>query len=431
MPLIPRIAVIGGGWAGIAAAVTAVQAGITPQLFEMSPQLGGRARSLAGGTGRDNGQHILIGAYTETLNLMRELGLAPEQVLRRLPLTLCYPDGEGLALPGGHPGLAFMRGVLACRHWSWRARWSLLRHATRWLAAGFECDGALTVAQLCERLDPTVMQDLVAPLCVAALNTPATQASARVFLRVLRDALFSGPGSADLLLPRAPLSALLPLPAGDWLEAHGIPVQLSTRALIVQEKTHWSVNGQTFEAILLATPAHEAARLTQAIAPHWAASASALRFEPIITVYLRPQAMRLAQPMLALREGPQSPAQFIFDLTQLGHPLGGYAMVVSGARDWVARGLTECGQACLEQALAQIRWEQPPELGEVLADKRATFSCTPGLQRPPARIAEHLWAAGDYVDGPYPATLEGAVRSGRQGMRALLESLNVQSNFAM
>jgi len=93
--------------------------------------------------------------------------------------------------------------------------------------------------------------------------------------------------------------------------------------------------------------------------------------------------------------------------------------------------LTECGQACLEQALAQIRWEQPPELGEVLADKRATFSCTPGLQRPPARIAEHLWAAGDYVDGPYPATLEGAVRSGRQGMRALLESLNVQSNFAM
>ncbi|MBV8123081.1 MAG: FAD-dependent oxidoreductase [Burkholderiaceae bacterium] len=427
----PRVAVIGGGWAGLAAAVTAVQADAHPSLFEMAPQLGGRARSLDQGAGRDNGQHILIGAYTEALQLMRELGLAPEQVLRRLPLTLRYPDGAGLTLPPGHPGVAFARAVLAGRRWPWRARWSLLRHATRWQLNGFECDSMLTVAQLCHQMDATVMRDLVSPLCVAALNTPAAQASAQVFLRVLHDALFSGQGSADLLLPRAPLSALLPQPAASWLTAHQVPVHMSTRAQIQRGDSSWRVNGQAFDAIVLATPAREAARLTQALAPDWSALAAAVGFEPIVTVYLRAQATRLPEPMLALREGPQAPAQFIFDLAQLGHPLGGYAMVVSGACRWVEHGLDACAQACLAQVQTQLTWTQPPVLEQVLADKRATFSCVPRLHRPPSRIDERLWAAGDYIEGPYPATLEGAVRSGRHSMRSLLQVLKMQSNFAM
>ena len=94
MPL--RIAVIGGGWAGIAAAVTASEAGHRVTLFEMAPQLGGRARRVD--EALDNGQHILIGAYSDTLALMRQVGADPEALLRRLPLALVDPHGNGLRL---------------------------------------------------------------------------------------------------------------------------------------------------------------------------------------------------------------------------------------------------------------------------------------------------------------------------------------------
>ena len=117
--------------------------------------------------------------------------------------------------------------------------------------------------------------------------------------------------------------------------------------------------------------------------------------------------------MLALHEGPQAPAQFAFDLGQLGHAPGRFAFVVSGAAPWVARGLVETGWIALEQAEREISWTSPPKILKVLAEKRATFACTPDLHRPPAHISDGLFAAGDYVAGPYPATLEGAVRSGR------------------
>jgi hypothetical protein len=114
--------------------------------------------------------------------------------------------------------------------------------------------------------------------------------------------------------------------------------------------------------------------------------------------------------MLALREGPDAPAQFVFDHGQLGGAPGRFAFVVSGAAPWVARG--GCAEAVLAQATRELRWATPPVVDKVLTEKRATFACTPGLARPPACIAPGLWAAGDYLAGPYPATLEGAVRSG-------------------
>ena len=97
-----RIAVIGGGWAGLAAAVEAVSLGAAVTLFEMAPTLGGRARSLEGSEpALDNGQHILIGAYTASLALMRRVGADPEADLLRMPLRLRYPDRDTLTLPGG------------------------------------------------------------------------------------------------------------------------------------------------------------------------------------------------------------------------------------------------------------------------------------------------------------------------------------------
>jgi len=126
--------------------------------------------------------------------------------------------------------------------------------------------------------------------------------------------------------------------------------------------------------------------------------------------------------MVALHAGAMAPAQFAFDLGALGGPAGVFAFVVSGAREWVDRGLEATASATLAQALAAFppgTWPAPPVVLHVAAEKRATFRCTPGLQRPAAAIAERLWAAGDYVAGPYPATLEGAVRAGRDAALGL------------
>lgn len=410
-----QVAVVGGGWAGLAAAVAATQRGHAVSLIEMAPQLGGRARSLADAEPRlDNGQHILIGAYRHSLDLMRTVGVDVEQALLRLPLRLRYPQHEGLHLPPGPPLLAFARGVLAYRAWPLAARLRLLAAATRWLLQGFDCAPGLSVEELCADLPAPVRQELIAPLCVAALNTPAAQASAQVFLRVLRDALFDGRGSADLLLPRRPLSLLLAEPAQAWLAAQGADIRLGTRAQqLAPQGRAWRLDGQHFDAVILACPAGEAARLARDIAPDWARQAEQLRFEPIITVYLRSPGSALPAPMLALHDGPQAPAQFAFDLGQLGHAPGLFAFVVSGAAPWVERGLEATAAAVLIQAQQALRWQTAPQLLRVLAEKRATFACTPGLQRPAGEIAPALWAAGDYVAGPYPATLEGAVRAGR------------------
>jgi squalene-associated FAD-dependent desaturase len=403
------IAIVGGGWAGLSAAVAATGRGHRVTLFEMAPHLGGRARSVGHDPVLDNGQHILIGAYRDTLALMRTVGVDLDAALLRRPLRLRYPQHEGLALPVGRPLPAFVRGVLANRAWPLAARGRLLWAATGWLLRGFRCAPDLSVSALCAGLPLIVRQQLIEPLCVAALNTPAPQASAQVFLRVLRDALFSGPGSSDLMLPRQPLSALMAEPARAWLAQHGARIECQRRVQSLDELS-------TFDAVVLACTSTEAARLAAPRAPAWAAQAAALRFEPIVTVYLHSPGTRLPAPMVALAD---EPAQFVFDLGQLGHGPDVFAFVISGAAPWVARGLEETGVQALAQARRELAWQTPPTLLRTLAEKRATFACTPGLARPSQHIAAGLVAAGDYVEGPYPATLEGAVRSGQSAIAGL------------
>jgi hypothetical protein len=114
-------------------------------------------------------------------------------------------------------------------------------------------------------------------------------------------------------------------------------------------------------------------------------------------------------------ESAQAPAQFVFDHGAMGATPGVFAFVVSGARAWVDQGLAATSEAVLLQAQRDFpagTWVTPPRVLRVLAEKRATFRCVPALVRPAQQVAPNLVAAGDYVAGPYPATLEGAVRSG-------------------
>jgi predicted NAD/FAD-dependent oxidoreductase len=167
------------------------------------------------------------------------------------------------------------------------------------------------------------------------------------------------------------------------------------------------VQGERYEQVVIATPPTEAARLLEESgvpAAGWLQVTRALAFEPIATVYVT-GGPRLPLPMLMLACGPGAPAQFVFDRGQLGGPDGVLAFVASASpsdREAVEREV-------LLQAAA-LGWRV--QALQTVVEKRATFACTPGLLRPPMAIAQGLWACGDYVDGPYPATLEGAVRAG-------------------
>ena len=434
-----NIAVVGAGWAGLSAAVGATQAGHTATVLEATEALGGRARALKAtlpdGTPviLDNGQHILIGAYSETLGLMRRVGVAPEQVLLDLPMTLLFPDGRGIRFPNWPTPLDALGGILGARGWSLVDKWSLLRAAASWQRRGFVCDEALSVAKLCQDLTPRILAELIEPLCVSALNTPANQASARVFLRVLRDALFGVAGGSHLLLPTTDLGALLPQAATDWLQQRGAQVVLKARVEGLQRSgTQWQLAGtglgpaadKGFDAVIWATSASNAAQSLMKygldapeniskVVQNWTQTTQALHFEAIATVYAWSANAHLSQPMLALRSNAAQPAQFVFDRASLGGPKGLLAFVVSAAQGDRATLQTQV----LAQAKAQLGLDLVPAL--TVVEKRATFACTPGLQRPAQHIAPGLLACGDYVEGPYPATLEGAVRSGIAAIQAL------------
>jgi squalene-associated FAD-dependent desaturase len=415
-----RIAVVGAGWAGLACAIEATRAGHAVALFEAAAMPGGRARRVErlDGMALDNGQHILIGAYSATLDAMRMVGVDPEQALHRTPLSLRFADGGGLALPALPAPLDLLAGIATARGWHWRDKAALLRTALRWRRAGFRCHPGTSVTALCDGLTPRVMEELIAPLCVSALNTPVDQSSGEVFLRVLHDALFSGRGGADLLLPRVDLGALFPDAALGWLAARGATLHIGTRVrTIARDAGGWRVDDDLFDEVVLACAPWDAARLVRASgepAAGWCETTEALRFEAIATVYAR-GAAPLTAPMLALRSDPATaPAQFVFDRGQLGGPAGVLAFVVSANE--APRDRLEA--QVLAQAAAQLG-QAGLSIVQTVVEKRATFACTPALARPPMRIAPGLQACGDYIEGPYPATLEGAVRSGLAAAKAL------------
>jgi squalene-associated FAD-dependent desaturase len=406
-----RIAVIGGGWAGIAAAVELTAGGARTTLFEAGRVLGGRARSIdLDGRVLDNGQHILLGAYRETLALMRRVGTDPEQLFDRRPLQVVDHAGFRLALPKLPAPLNVAWGLLA------NATVPLLERAkTAWWMEGikrrgFRLEQETTVARWLDAAGQTgvLRRHLWEPLCLAALNTPAERASAQLFANVLRDSLGSPRREdTDLLLPRVPLGELLPEPAGRWLQAQGAELRPGTRVHNIHPDAHGiTIDGETFAAAILACAPQHAAAL-------WQAGATAYDFEPIATVYLQfGRQTGIPFPLINLLG---TLGQWVVDRGN-----GLLACVLSGHGDW--EELTDDALAiALEKELAM------PETAcwrRVIREKRATFSARPDLPRPDCRTSNsRLFLAGDYTWADYPATLEGAVLSGRRAAQLAMESL--------
>lgn len=405
-----KVAVIGGGWAGIAAAVELTAAGVATTLFEAGRVLGGRARSISvDGRTLDNGQHILLGAYRDTLALMRQVGADPDVLFDRRPLQIIDSTGFKMALPKWPAPLNVAWGLLTIQGVSLREKL-----ATAWWmqcvkARNFHLDQDNTVAEWLDAAGQTghLRQHLWDPLCLAALNIPAQRASAQVFANVLRDSLGSAHREdTDLLLARGDLGAVLPAPATQWLTTHGATLRCGHRVEQIEVQTD-SINiaGESFTAAILATAPQHAAML-------WPEMSANYAFEPIATVYLQFSAKtKLPFPLLNLLG---IHGQWVVDR---GHGL--FGCVLSGHGDWETLDDTQLATA-LETEL-----NLPEKAGwyKVIREKRATFACQPGISRPAFTTSSpHLLLAGDYTWAEYPATLEGAVRSGRRAAIKLLQN---------
>lgn len=408
------MAIVGAGYAGLACAVELADAGLTVEVFEASRTLGGRARAVTvDGLTLDNGAHILVGAYAETLRLMVKVG-AGGTALRRTPLRLEFANRVRVAAPRLPAPLHLAWALLTARGLSWGDKLAAIRFMRTMQAAGFRLAADMTAADLfaAHRQPERVRRFLWEPLCLAALNTPVAIASAQVFLNVLKDSLAADRAASDLLLPATDFSSLFPEPAARFIAARGGQVHRGRRIRSLDELAGFA------HRVLAVAPYHLPALAPQIALPDFS-------WQPIATVYLQyPPHIRLPFAMLGMDTAGGGHAQWLFDRGALCGQHGLIAAVISGDGPWQAIGHAALAAAIHAEVAGCLPGLPPPRRTHVIEEKRATFCCTPGLLRPGTATAwPDLWLAGDYVAGPYPATLEGAVSSGVAAARSILRQL--------
>ncbi|WP_254456669.1 hydroxysqualene dehydroxylase HpnE [Deefgea piscis] len=428
-PGVKTVAIIGGGYAGMAAAVELAAAGVSVTVFEAGKVLGGRARRVArshlvGDSAVDNGQHLLIGGYSELLRLMAQCGVDLSRVFLRLPMRLQVDPDFVLACPRLPAPLHLAVGLLLAKGLSWSERWALIRtiQISKWRRWRLAQD--ISVAQWLsnERQPASLIAKFWSPLTLAALNTPLELASAQVLLNVLRDSLGGARAASDLLLPRCDFSQLFPEPAAQYIEQHAGYLKLGHRVKGISIDTQGFLldDSERFDAVICATPPHQAANILPSLPALNALSAqlAAWQYQPIVTVYLQYAAeIKLATPMLGLADAY---SQWVFDRGVSHGQHGLIAVVISS--EGLHSGLSHDELATAVQAELHQRLGLPDLVlrQQVISEKRATFACTPDLLRPDNKTdIAGLFLAGDFTAdlagqgrGEYPATLEGAVRSG-------------------
>jgi len=427
-----EVAIVGGGYAGMTAAVALARRGVRVCVYEAARQLGGRARAVVrNGHKLDNGQHVLIGAYRETLALIAAVGTGPE-ALMRLPLQWTVTPDFSLRAARLPAPWHLAVGLLRAAGMSPAARAACLRFVAWARRKRFQLADDLPVAELLGRQGQhaAAIRYLWEPLCVATLNTPLAEASAQVFLNVLRDGLAAQRAASDLILPRVDLGALFPEPAAEYVRGRAGRVRLGATVTRIEPQrggfcVHAAGDSFRHRCVIVATqPARvpdllgHIGQLADDLAP-----IAALTYRPIVTVYLQYAASPARRaPMLGMSGGA---AQWLFDRGAICGQEGLLAAVISAR--------SRNGSSTHEDLARQVQDEigaLHPDLGrpqwhQVIEEKRATFACTPGMMRAGVRTRlPGLFSCGDYTEPEYPATIEAAVRSGLEGAHAAIQALS-------
>jgi len=431
--------VIGGGCAGFAAATALVESGARVLVLEARPGLGGRATAFTDpetGERVDNGQHILMGCYTETLALLDRIGAA-DRVRWQTGLKLTMIDRGGhqsvLALPALPSPLHFLAGVLAWDALNWSERFSVLRigaminpSRNNPAKAGCSTPGSETVRQWLARNGqaPRLCELFWEPLALAALNQSIDQAEASNFMRVLERVFGPDPASAALVLPAVPLDEMYAEPARAWLVDRGSEVRVNAPAKLVIEGRRVRgvrVRDELIEApvVISTVPWHSFHALFDAVPAgleQTVANATALASLPIVTVNLWFDSAVMHEPLIGL---PGRNFQWIFDRRAIvGDDASHLSLISSGAEAIVS----QTNEALTTMALVEVREALPAarsaKLRKSLAvrEKRSTFSLAPDAPpRPGTQTSiDGFLLAGDWIETGLPATIESAVISGHR-----------------
>jgi len=445
--------VIGGGLAGLSAAVRLADAGQKVVVLEEAPRLGGRATAFTDretGERVDNGQHVLFGCYRETYAYLKRIGtadLAPLQT--RLTLTMADLEGRSseLRCPAITPPWHLVAAILRWPALSWRDRLSAL--GVRSLLTSVRRDGATAVAArvpagqtVTNWLDaygqsPRLREWLWTPLAIAALNQSPDVAAAAPFVRVLGE-LF-GPRLEDSAvgLPVVPLDALFAEPARAAIEAAGGAIQLRTPGRVVVDATgrltgvRAGTEAIAAARVVSAVPWHAFGRIWEAGVPRAletiAANAAATSGSPIVTVNLWFDGSVMPGPFVGLVGGPM---HWVFDKSAIfGEQAGHLSIVASGADDLAAMDNAAVTRAAIDhlaRALPQSR-TRTVKRSVVVREHRATFSLAPAAPPRPAAISplDGLYLAGDWTDTGLPGTIEGAILSGHRAADAIIKSRKI------
>lgn len=427
-----HVAIIGGGCAGLSAAASLVDRGYAVTVFEAGSQLGGRARTVAVEESNgllhllDNGQHILLGAYQETLGLLKKVGVSRNKAFMRVPLQINMQSGTAKSvfslksfklLPAPF-NLLF--GLLFCKGISLNERMAALRFMQGLKNTQYQIVRDLPLERFLinQQQSKKLIGFLWEPLCLAALNTPIAKASTRIFLNVLRDTFSGNKKNSDFLLPRLDLSQIIADPLSHYIQAKGGIIKLNQRVrAVVPENNGFNIETRQeklhFSHVIIAVSPARVEKLIETLPKlnHAIEQTLTYEYQPIYTVYFQyPPGTRLPSVISGLSG---SIGQWVFDRGQLCGQNNIISVIISAegkhqqlTQDELAlRVAKELNRAF--PALAKPLWHK------VIAEKRATFSCEPNLPRPTNRTLQpNVFLAGDYTYPDYPATIEGAVRSG-------------------
>jgi hydroxysqualene dehydroxylase len=431
-----RVVVIGGGLAGLAAALECADAGASVTLYEARARLGGATFSIRrNGYWLDNGQHVALRCCTEYRGFLRRLGVEHLLALQpRLRIPVLAEDGRRATLDRTALPAPFHLAstLLHYRHLSVRERIAACRAglALRSVepadpAADQEAFGDWLRAHGQSERAVAMLWNLIA---LPTLNLQAESASLALAAKVFRTGLLDEADAADVAVPSVPLQELHAAPAAAALERLGAQIVTSARVVHLEAtpdglRLDLGDGSVDADAVVAAVP-HDVA--PQLLPPGVLDETRTARLgsSPIVNVHFHYDRAVLHEPFAA---AVGSPVQWLFDRTRpSGIDHGQLVSVsISGADREIGASQAELRQryvAAMERLLPEARQATLLDFF-VTREPRATFRAEPavGSLRPGTRTpVRGLYLAGAWTDTGWPATMEGAVRSGLAAARAVL-----------